>query len=280
MAFESQEATLREIVAAKQRELDAGSSALDVAESAVRQLEDEPAFNAGRGSTLCADGSVEMSASIMCGATLRAGAVAGVRHTKNPIALARHVLEQEAHVFFTGSAADELAIGAGLDQVSNDYFVTAAQRQRWKAESAAVGNDAVGTVGAVALDTDGNVAAATSTGGTFRQRSGRVGDSAVIGAGTYAANDACAVACTGVGEHFIRTVTAFDVASRIRYKASPLQQASNDAIWESLAAAGGAGGLIAVTAQGEIALPFSTGLMFRGWIDDQGIARAATLRDA
>ena len=247
----------------------AGSS-LDAVTAAVVVLEDSPLFNAGRGAVFNAAGKHELDAAVMEGARLRAGAVAAVRRAKNPVLLARAVMEKTAHVMLVGEAADRYARKAGLEIVSPDYFSTpqrlaALERARQRSLEAETASDADrhGTVGAVALDSMGNVAAATSTGGYTNKMAGRIGDSPIIGAGTYADNRACAVSGTGDGEYFIRSALAHDVAARMRYLGESLEQAAGGALAE-VAALGGSGGLIAVDAQGNIAMPFTSAGMYRG----------------
>jgi beta-aspartyl-peptidase (threonine type) len=233
-------------------------------------MEDSPLFNAARGAVLCADGTIELSASIMCGSTQRAGAVALVKQTKNPISLARVILEDATpHLLLAGTVAERLGRQYELPQVGEDYFRTDRQASRW-AQQRQAASASYGTVGAVALDLDGNLGAATSTGGTFRQPPGRIGDSAIIGAGTYAANDSCAVSCTGMGEEFIRAGAALAVADRMRYGGAGLPEAAAAVIGGLSAHDEDTGGLIAVGANGEIAMPFNTEVMFRGWSDRDG----------
>ena len=249
-------AALTAALQAGERMLQADGTALDAVEAAVVALEDDPLFNAGRGAVLAADGSVELDAAIMEGTTLRAGAVALVRHTRNPVRLARCVLERLPHVMLAGEAADRFAAQSALSRVANDYFVTEqrrAQLQARAADSAGVspGCGPWGTVGAVARDRRGQLAAATSTGGTVGKRPGRIGDSPIIGAGTYADDSACAVSGTGHGEWFLRIVQAYDLVARLRYAHQPLAVAMQEAL-ERLSSLGAHGGLIAVNAAGEI----------------------------
>lgn len=241
--------------------LQADGTALDAVEAAVVALEDDALFNAGRGAVLAADGSVELDAAIMEGTTLRAGAVALVRHTRNPVRLARCVLEKLPHVMLAGEAADRFAAESALTRVANDYFVTEQRRAQLQAhvtDSAGTAGLAgtagtAGTVGAVACDRRGRLAAATSTGGTVGKRPGRIGDSPIIGAGTYADDAACAVSATGHGEWFVRTVQAYDVVARLRYARQSLALAMQEAL-ERLSTLGARGGLIAVDAVGEICM--------------------------
>lgn len=238
-----------------------GRSAVDAVEATIVVLEDSPAFNAGRGSVLNADGKVEMDASIMDGATLQAGAVGGVRTVRNPIRLARLVMTQTPHVFLIGDGAEALGRRHGLRFESPDWFITPAQKKRLQQAK-----EKQGTVGAVALDKNGHLAPGTSTGGLVNKLAGRIGDSPIIGAGTYAEDGVCAVSCTGQGEFFIRNVVAHDVAARIKYGKSDLVTATRELIRNRLKAQGGRGGLIALDARGNISAPFNTESMFRAWI--------------
>jgi beta-aspartyl-peptidase (threonine type) len=251
-------------------------SAIDAVEAAVRVLEEDPCFNAGRGSVLTAEGCVELDAAIMDGTTRRAGAVAGLRTTRAPISLARLLMEQGPHVFLSGKGADEFASGAGLEQVENGWFETPERRRQLDELLAAGGFDdevKYGTVGAVAADVDGHVAVATSTGGLTAKRWGRIGDSPLIGAGTYADDRSAAVSATGSGEYFIRAVAAHQLAERMRCASETLQQAL-DAVLADIASLGGKGGLIAVAANGDAAWGFTTPAMYRGTADSVGRAVA------
>ncbi|MCS6928064.1 MAG: isoaspartyl peptidase/L-asparaginase [Saprospiraceae bacterium] len=255
--------------------LRAGGTALDAVTETVAWLEDCPLFNAGRGAVFTHEGRNELDASIMEGRTQRAGAVGAVTIVKNPIRLARAVMEKSPHVFLVGSGAERFAIENGLDTVSPSWFFT---QERWEAlqkmlqEDDKVGSASAssaayqfGTVGAVALDRQGNLAAATSTGGMTNKRWNRIGDSPIIGAGTYASNDACAVSCTGHGEYFIRYAVAHDVWARMVYGGASLQEAAYEVIMKKLAEKGGRGGLIAVDKRGNIAMPFNSEGMYRGY---------------
>ena len=249
--------------------LDKGGSAVDAVEAAVRVLEDDPCFNAGRGSTLNAEGLVELDAAIMDGRQRRAGAVAGLRTTRAPITLARRLMERGPHVFLSYEGADRMAREVGLEQVDNSWFVTSERRRQLGELLAKGGFDAdvkYGTVGAVAVDSSGHVAAATSTGGLTAKQWGRIGDSPLIGAGTYADDRACAVSATGSGEYFIRAVAGHQLAERVRLGGQSLQQAV-DGTLEDIRQLGGKGGLIAVGPDGEAAWGFTTRAMYRGSAD-------------
>ena len=254
--------------------LERGEPALEAVVAAVQVLEQDPLFNAGRGAVLAADGSVELDASIMDGRDLRAGAVAAIRHVRSPIDLARRVMEHSGHVMLVGVGAEEFALEQGLELVPNAYFVTERRRaelQRILAGQSLPGReDLMGTVGAVALDEHGSLAAATSTGGTAGKRWGRVGDSPLIGAGTYAANDACAVSATGHGEYFIRAAVAHEIASLVRYRGLDVVAAANDVVMRQLVRMGGSGGVIAVGRDGRIAMPFNSPGMLRAAADSNG----------
>ena len=246
-----------------------GGAALDAVEASVRVLEDDPCFNAGRGSVLTSEGYVELDAAIMDGATRRAGAVAGLKTTRAPITLARRLMEQGPHVFLSGPGADEFARDAGIEQVDNDWFFTAERRRQLDELLEHGGFDAdvkYGTVGAVAVDEHGHVAAATSTGGLTAKRWGRIGDSPLIGAGTYADDRSAAVSATGSGEYFIRAVAAHQLAERVRIGSETLQ-AALDAVLADIAELGGTGGLIAVGPAGAAAWGFTTRAMYRGMAD-------------
>jgi beta-aspartyl-peptidase (threonine type) len=248
------------------RILACGGSAVDAAEAAARVLEEDSCFNAGRGSVLTEQGEVELDAAIMDGRERRAGAVAGIKTTRAPISLARALMEHGPHVFLAGEAADRFAASIGIEQVPNDYFILP-ERRRQLAEAMVAGSDAdpikYGTIGAVALDMRGAVAAATSTGGITAKRWGRIGDSPLIGAGTYADDRAAAVSATGSGEYFIRAVAAHQLAERVRIGSQSLQEAL-DGVLHDIAQLGGKGGLIAVAPSGEAAWGFTTPAMYRG----------------
>ncbi|MBV9345319.1 MAG: isoaspartyl peptidase/L-asparaginase [Gammaproteobacteria bacterium] len=256
--------------------LEAGGSALDAVCAAVRLLEDDASFNAGHGAALTRDGAAELDAAIMDGRQMRAGAVASLRHVKNPIELARHVMEKSRHVLLVGAGAEEFALEQGLTLVPNQYFRTAERLEQLDAEqrgtrvSDLVPPAAQGTVGAVARDAAGNLAAATSTGGMTNKRPGRVGDSPIIGAGTYAKNGVCAVSATGHGEYFIRAVAAHHVCAAVEHRGLTLEAAVAELLHQVLPALGGDGGLIALDHAGRIVMDFSTEGMFRGARDSNG----------
>jgi beta-aspartyl-peptidase (threonine type) len=274
-------ATLARAVEAGYAILARGGTSLDAVQAAVVLLEDSPLFNAGKGAVLTSDGKVELDASIMDGRTRAAGAVTGVTRIKNPVLLARVVMEQSPHVLFQGEGAEKFAQQQGFKLVRNSYFITprrveelkkaqAAEKARTKkpheARRAPSSGDEVGfgTVGAVALDQHGNLAAATSTGGRTNKRPGRVGDTPIIGAGTFADNATCAVSGTGHGEYFMRTVAAHDVAALMAYRKLDVEAATKEVL-RKIEQLGGTGGLIAMDREGRIALPFNTAGMYRAW---------------
>ena len=246
-----------------------GGSAVDAVEAAARLLEENCCFNAGRGSVLTEQGEVELDAAIMDGRSRRAGAVSGLKTTRAPVTLARRLMEEGPHVYLAGEAADRCAASAGLEQVDNDFFILP-ERRRQLEEALAAGASAdpikYGTIGAVAVDRRGNVAAATSTGGITAKRWGRVGDSPLIGAGTYADDRSAAVSATGSGEYFIRAVAAHQLAERVRLGGESLQ-AALDGVLADIGELGGTGGLIAVAPTGEAAWGFTTPAMYRGIAD-------------
>lgn len=279
---EDYRAALRRIAEAGVSALRGGASALDVVEQTVVALEDCPLFNAGVGAVLTAAGTPELDAAVMDGASRRAGAVAGVQRVKHPVRLARALLERSPHLFFSGPAAEALCAEYGLETVEPEHFVTPTrlrQLERARAATAiALDHDhddaAFGTVGCVARDLRGHLAAATSTGGLTNKAPGRIGDTPVIGAGTYADDRSVAVSCTGTGESFIRACAAHQLHARWLLTGEPLETAAR-AVLEDVAAVGGRGGLIAVSARGEVALPFSTSAMYRAWLDANGELRVA-----
>jgi beta-aspartyl-peptidase (threonine type) len=263
--------------------LERGGSSLDAVTNAVKVLEDDPLFNAGRGAVLTRRGRAELDASIMNGRTLAAGAVAGIEHVKNPVELARRVMEKSRHVLLVGEGAEELALEEGLVLVPNEYFRTPAreralQRAQHGERTWELIAPVQGTVGAVALDEAGDLAAATSTGGTTRKRPGRVGDSPIIGAGTYAKNGICAVSATGYGEYFIRTVAAYDVCAQMEYGGRTLAAAVGIVLREKIGRLGGDGGIIAIAADGTIVMDFNTEGMFRAARDSGGRREIALFR--
>jgi beta-aspartyl-peptidase (threonine type) len=253
--------------------LAAGGAALDAVEAAAKMLEDDANFNAGRGSVFTYEGSNEMDAAIMEGARRNAGAVTGATATKNPITLARAIMERSPHVFLSGEGADQFSREQGLEQAGLEWFATPERRRQLEEmkESEHHYFDAelkYGTIGAVAVDGDGHVAAATSTGGLTGKRWGRIGDSPLIGAGTYADDRAGAVSATGAGEYFIRAAVAHEICARIRHGESARQAA--DAVIADVAALGGSGGVIVVTPKGEAAWAFNTPGMYRGVAGPEG----------
>jgi len=263
--------------------LDRGGSSLDAVTVAVQALEDDPLFNAGRGAVLAANGTHELDASIMDGRDRGAGAVTGVRNVRNPILLARLVMERSPHVMLAGEGAEEFALECGLKPVANSHFTT--ERRQHELELLLQGREQagrealMGTVGAVALDTHGNVSAATSTGGMTGKKWGRIGDSPIIGAGTYAANDCCAVSATGHGEFFIRAIVAHEIAALMRYKALDVVQAAEEVVMQQLVRMGGSGGVIAVGRDGSIAMPFNSEGMLRAAMDSRGLFVTGLMRD-
>ena len=261
-----------------------GGSSLDAVTTAVRLLEDNPLFNAGKGAVLAHDGSAELDASIMDGATLQAGAVTGLRHVRNPIDLARRVMEDSPHVMLSGAGAEEFALERGFSLVANNYFITPTRKrqlERMLQGRTAPRNelDGLGTVGAVARDAKGNLAAATSTGGMTNKRWGRIGDSPIIGAGTYANNASCAVSATGHGEYFIRSVVAYDICALMEYRGLSLADAAREVVQGKLRERGGEGGIIAVDANGNAVLEFNSPGMFRGLRTSNGQRLVAIYAD-
>ncbi|HPG32628.1 MAG: isoaspartyl peptidase/L-asparaginase [Lentimicrobiaceae bacterium] len=248
-------------------------TALDAVVAAIQVMEDCPLFNSGKGAVFNADGKNELDASIMDGKTLKAGAVAGVMIIKSPVAAARRVMDSSSHVMLAGRGAEEFARLQGLEIVDPGYFYTDESWQEYLNVKAKIEkNGRKGTVGAVALDKNGNLAAATSTGGMVYKKYGRIGDSPVIGAGTYASNESCAVSCTGHGEFFIRNAVAFDVSARMLYLGESVEKAAGYIINEKLKNQGASGGLIALDKDGNFCMPFNTPGMFRGYIRQGGHA--------
>lgn len=257
-----------------------GDSAIDAVEKAVSTLEDSPLFNAGKGSVFTATGSHEMDASIMDGKALSAGAVSIVTGIKNPIHLARLVMEKSGHVFLAGKGAEDFAREQNCEFKDDAYFYDELRHQQWleikdsdsyQLDHTKSKDHKFGTVGAVALDTHGNLAAATSTGGMTNKKFGRVGDTPMIGAGNYANNKTCAVSCTGSGEYFIRAVVAYDVSCLMEYKGMSLQEACREVVQHKLQQLGGDGGLIAMDGNGTIVLEFNTEGMYRGQRNANGL---------
>ena len=268
--------------------LDKGGSAVDAVTATITVLEDAPQFNAGRGAVFTHDGRNELDAAIMDGATGQAGAIAGVHRVRNPIQLARAVMEHSPHVMLVGDGAEVFAGEQGIPLVDPAYFRT---EKRWQQLQKALREEAAGqahadletarhfgTVGALALDVQGRLAAGTSTGGMTNKRYGRVGDSPVIGAGTYA-NRQCAVSGTGWGEYYLRAVAAHDICARMKYAGQSLSEAAEAVIDQEIPAAGGNGGAIALDDRGHMAFPFNTQGMYRGWIGADGVPHVAIFSD-
>lgn len=261
------EAKLLEALAAGQNVLAGGGTAMDAAIAAVQIMEESPLFNSGKGAVFNADGKNELDASVMDGRTGKAGAVAGVTVIRSPVEAARRVMDSSAHVMLSGRGAEAFAREQGLELVEPSYFYTDESWQEYmKVKERLEKEGRKGTVGAVALDKEGNLAAATSTGGMTFKKYGRIGDSPVIGAGTYASNESCAVSCTGHGEYFIRNSVAYDVSARMLYLGETVDQAATYIINEKLESQGGTGGLIALDKNGNISTPFNTPGMFRGFV--------------
>jgi len=279
--------------------LNSGGSSLDAVEATVKILEDNPLFNAGKGAVFTHEGKIELDAAIMNGKNLAAGSMAGVTIIKNPVSGARAVMEKSGHVMLIGKGAEAFAAEQGLDIVDPSYFYT---QSRWDSLQNLIKQDSIknkinkvntktlveeaknndskfGTVGAVALDVQGNLAAATSTGGMSNKKYGRVGDVPIIGAGTYANNATCAISCTGWGEFFIRLVVAKSVSDLMEYKNLSLQKAAEEMIMKKVPQLGGDGGLIAVDKKGNFAMPFNTAGMYRGYIRSDGKAVVKIYKD-
>lgn len=245
-----------------------GGTSLDAVTKTIMVMENSPLFNAGKGAVFTAEGVNEMDASIMDGRDLNAGAISGVRHIKNPILAARAVMEDTKHVMLLGTGAEEFSESIGIEMVDSSYFFT---QSRWESYLKAKDKaEKHGTVGAVALDKHGNLAAATSTGGMTYKMKGRVGDTPIIGAGTYADNKTCAVSATGHGEYFIRNVVAYDISALMKYKGFSLIDASKDLIMNKLVAQKAEGGIVAVDKNGNIAMTFNSAGMYRGYITSEG----------
>ena len=266
--------------------LASGGSSLDAIEKVIRFMEDCPLFNAGVGAVLNEDGKAEHDAAVMDGRTGKAGAVGGVTVIKNPVSAARQVMEQSPHVLLVGPGAEKFAKSMGLEIVAPAYFVTPERLkawEKWKAagtsnpekkpdspEKSSTDKEKHGTVGAVALDQQGNLAAGTSTGGMMGKMTGRIGDTPIIGAGTYASNQTCAVSATGHGEYFMRNVVAYDLSAMMEYRGMSVEEAGSVIIMEKLQNQKGSGGLIAVDKEGNICMPFNTNAMFRGFMKSGG----------
>jgi L-asparaginase / beta-aspartyl-peptidase len=301
-------AGVKEALDAAAKVLDGGGSSLDAVEAAIKLLEDNPLFNAGRGAVFAADGTNQLDAAIMDGKTLMAGAVADVRKTRHPISLARGVMEHSPHVFLIGDGADAFAASLKLEQEPPSFFFTEHRWEQLEKELKKEGqpvparpvgvpaaqdkslakpvaffetedNHKFGTVGVVALDKAGNLAAGTSTGGTTAKRWNRVGDTPVIGAGTYASNASCAVSGTGVGEYFIRLTVARTICALVEYKGMSLQAAADEVVQKQLVALQGDGGVIALGPDGQMAWSFNTPGMFRARVSEGGTASVGIYRD-
>ena len=274
------EAKLTEVLMHGDSILKAGGTSLDAVESCIKMMEDCPLFNAGKGAVFNAEGKNELDAAFMDGKTGMAGAVAGVTSIRNPISAARAVMEKSNHVMLSGKGAETFATEQGLEIVPPEYFFT---QSRWdsylkvKAHEDSIQNfdNKHGTVGCVALDSHGNLAAGTSTGGMTFKKYGRIGDSPIIGAGTYADNTTCAVSATGHGEFFIRNVVAYDISALMKYKSLAVAAAADEVVMKKLKNLGGFGGIIAVDKKGNIAMPFNTAGMFRGYIKAGGEMKVA-----
>ena len=278
-------AALEQALAAGFKTLDRGQTALEAVIAAVVSLEDNILFNAGKGSVFAKDGSHEMDASIMDGSNLKAGSVSAVRNIRNPIKLAKAIMEESPHVMLQGTGAAEFARSIGIQIEPDDYFFSEFRYEQWQqlkgTDKAAldhnvqVGDKKFGTVGAVACDQFGNLAAATSTGGMTNKQFGRIGDSPVIGAGNYANNETCGISCTGNGESFIRAVTAYDVSCLMEYKGLTLEEAAKIVVFQKLPRLEGEGGLIGVDAAGNGVMIFNSEGMYRGIRDSDGLEEIA-----
>ena len=273
---DAMQAAMNDALLAGYRVLAAGGTSLDAVQAAIVILEDSPLFNAGKGAVFTHEGTNELDASIMDGNTMKAGAVAGLKHIKNPIRLARLVMEKSPHVMMAGEGAEAFAKEqGGIAFVNQKYFYT---DRAWKAlqdelaaeKKAAQAGQHHGTVGAVALDQHGNLAAGTSTGGLTNKRFGRIGDSPIIGAGTYANNQSCAISSTGIGEYWIRYTVAHDICARVEYKNMPIQAAADAVVKDMLKPIGGEGGVIGLDARGNVTMSFNTTGMGRGYVGADG----------
>lgn len=284
--------TLEQALRAGHEILKRNGSALDAVEAAIVVMEDAPVFNAGKGSVFTAEGKNELDASIMNGEALQAGAVGGVTTVKNPIRAARAVMEKSKHVLFTNRGAEQFAANNGLKLVKPEYFRTERRWKQflnWREKEAANAKpqaatelnhpeDYFGTVGCVALDAKGDIVAGTSTGGMTGKRFGRIGDSPIIGAGTYADNRTAGISCTGHGEYFIRHAVAHDICARIAYKKESLKVAARDVVQTVLKQAGGNGGIIGIDTKGNVVMEFNTPAMSRGFIDREGKIETAIFK--
>ena len=275
-AIEARRDVVTQAVRAGYAILARGGAGVDAVEATIRVMEDSGLFDAGRGAYYTKDGVPEMDAAIMDGRTLQAGSVASVKHIASPIHLARLVMEKTPHVLLVGEGAEEFAKSQGIELVSPYYFYTEREWKRFQdAQKEKKPGSGHGTVGAVALDQAGNLAAGTSTGGTVLKMPGRVGDSPIIGAGTYANNESCAISATGVGEYFMRNVVASDICARFRYQHVSLDQAADDVVMKELVAQHGEGGVIALDRQGDVATPFNTTGMLTGTVRSDGMIKIA-----
>ncbi len=299
-------ASLTQAIDAGAKVLDSGGTALDAVEAPIHILEDDPLFNAGRGAVFTSEGKNELDSSIMDGSNLKAGAVAGITHTRHPISLARAVMEKSPYVMMIGSGAEDFGAKVGLEQVDPSFFFTEARWQSLVKQLQKEGRPIpprpagapppgatvpvalldeppdvhrYGTVGVVALDRKGNVAAGTSTGGLQAKAPGRVGDSPIIGAGTYASNASCAVSATGSGEYFIRLGVAHEICSLVYFKGMSLQQAADEVIHKELVALHGDGGVIAIAPDGQTAFSFNTPGMFRARLAEGGKLQVGIYKD-
>lgn len=270
--------------------LKGGGKALDAAEAAMCSIEDDPVFNAGRGSVFTHEGRHEMDACIMDGSTLLAGAVTCVSNIKNPVKLARAIMENSEHVFLSGKGAEEFAHKMNLEFQADEYFHTDYRYKQLMAiresnktildhMNVTTDDKKFGTGGAVCKDIHGNIAAATSTGGMTNKRYNRIGDTPIVGAGTYANNNTCAVSCTGHGEYFIRAVVAYDVSCLMEYKGMSLEEAAKTVVNEKLVRMSGEGGLVAVDSRGNIAMPFNSDGMYRGFMRSDGTSYIGIFKD-
>ena len=285
---------LSDALAAGYAVLEQGGTAINAVKAAVVVLEDNPLFNAGRGAVFTKKGLHELDAAIMDGSTLEAGAIAGVRNIRNPVELAEEVMLHSGHVFLSGKGANDFAIKQGIKLEPDEYFYSQYRYDQWREirdsdlyqldhkSDKLVGlmkGKKFGTVGAVACDSEGNIAAATSTGGMTNKRYGRIGDSPMIGAGTYANNKTCAISCTGHGEIFIKAVAAYDVSCLMEYKNMTLQQACEEVVLKKLVALNGEGGLIGIDAKGNVSLVFNSAGMYRGLKNSDGENMVAIYKD-